>query len=127
MARKFIFRGKTLEELQAMSLDEFANLIESRARRYIKKMPIEYKKLLIKADKIGASKPIKTHLREAVIIPKWVGMKFMVHSGKEFKQVNIQPEMVGFRLGDFVHTTGRVIHSGPGIGATRGSKAVALK
>ncbi|MEM3431124.1 MAG: ribosomal protein S19 family protein [Candidatus Micrarchaeia archaeon] len=127
MARKFIFRGKTLEELQAMSLDEFANLIKSRARRYIKKMPIEYKKLLIKADKIGASKPIKTHLREAVIIPKWVGMKFMVHSGKEFKQVNIQPEMVGFRLGDFVHTTGRVIHSGPGIGATRGSKAVALK
>ncbi|MEM4133827.1 MAG: ribosomal protein S19 family protein [Candidatus Micrarchaeia archaeon] len=127
MARKFIFRGKTLEELQAMSLDEFANLIKSRARRYIKKMPIKYKKLLIKAEKIGTSKPIKTHLREAVIIPKWVGMKFMVHSGKEFKQVNIQPEMVGFRLGDFVHTTGRVIHSGPGIGATRGSKAVALK
>lgn len=127
MARKFIFRGKSLEELQAMSLDEFANLIESRARRYIKKMPIEYKKLLIKAEKSGASKPIKTHIREAVIIPKWVGMKFMVHSGKEFKQVNIQPEMVGFRLGDFVHTTGRVLHSGPGIGATRGSKAVALK
>ncbi|MEM4589863.1 MAG: ribosomal protein S19 family protein [Candidatus Micrarchaeia archaeon] len=127
MARKFIFRGKTLEELQAMSLDEFAKLIKSRARRYIKKMPIEYKKLLIKADKIGTSKPIKTHLREAVIIPKWVGMKFMVHSGKEFKQVNIQPEMIGFRLGDFVHTTARVIHSGPGIGATRGSKAVALK
>ncbi|MEM3369339.1 MAG: ribosomal protein S19 family protein [Candidatus Micrarchaeia archaeon] len=127
MARKFIFRGKSLEELQAMSLDEFANLIESRARRYIKKMPIEYKKLLIKAEKFGASKPIKTHIREAVIIPKWVGMKFMVHSGKEFKQVNIQPEMVGFRLGDFVHTTGRVLHSGPGIGATRGSKAVALK
>jgi small subunit ribosomal protein S19 len=127
MARKFIFRGKSLEELQAMSLDEFAELVESRARRYIKNMPVEYKKLLLKAQKVGFSKPIKTHLREAVIIPKWVGMKFMVHGGKEFKQVVIQPEMIGFRLGDFVHTTSRVLHSGPGIGATRGSKAVALK
>lgn len=127
MARKFIFRGKSIEELQAMSIDEFAELIESRARRYIKRMPIEYKKLLMKAEKVGKSKPIKTHIREAVIIPKWVGMKFMVHSGKEFKELTIQPEMIGFRLGDFVHTTSRVIHSGPGIGATRGSKAVALK
>jgi small subunit ribosomal protein S19 len=127
MARKFIFRGKSLEELRAMSLDEFSKLIEARARRYIQRMPVEYKKLLIKAQKVGTSKPIKTHLREAVIIPQWIGLKFMVHGGKEFKQVVIQPEMIGFRLGDFVHTTGRVVHSGPGIGATRGSKAVALK
>ena len=127
MARKFIFRGKSIEDLQAMSTDEFANLIESRARRYIKRMPVDYKKLLLKAKKSGASKAVKTHIREAVILPQWVGMKFMVHGGKEFKQLVIQPEMVGFRLGDFVHTTGRVLHSGPGIGATRGSKAVALK
>jgi len=127
MARKFIFRGKSIEDLQAMSTDEFATLIESRARRYIERMPVDYKKLLLKVQKVGAAKPIKTHIREAVILPQWVGLKFMVHGGKEFKQVVIVPDMVGFRLGDFVHTTGRVLHSGPGIGATRGSKAVALK
>ncbi len=127
MARKFIFRGKSIEDLQAMSTDEFADLIESRARRYIKRMPVDYKKLLLKVKKVGTSKVVKTHIREAVILPQWIGMKFMVHGGKEFKQLVIQPDMVGFRLGDFVHTTGRVLHSGPGIGATRGSKAVALK
>jgi small subunit ribosomal protein S19 len=41
--------------------------------------------------------------------------------------VLIREEMVGRRLGEFSHTTGRVLHSGPGVGATRGSKFIPLK
>ena len=127
MARKFYFRGKTIEELAVLPLDQFMSLVDSRARRYLKRLPGDYRKLLSKAKKVGTTKPIKTRIREAVIIPQWVGMTFAVHNGKEYKQFAIAPEMVGRRLGDFSHTTGRVLHSGPGVGATRGSKFLPLK
>jgi small subunit ribosomal protein S19 len=70
---------------------------------------------------------IKTHLRDAPILPEWVGLVFGVHNGKEFKRVDITADRVGKRLGEFSHSTGRVLHSGPGVGATRGSKFVPLK
>lgn len=127
MARKFVFHGKSLEELQAMPRDEFLKLIKSRARRYVERMPVDYRKLLEKVREKGKTKEIKTQIREAVILPEWIGTKFKVHGGKDFKVVVILPDMVGKRLGDFVHTTGRVQHSGPGVGATRGSKYLPLK
>lgn len=131
MARKFYFCGKTIEELNAMPIDEFIKLVDSHARRFLKRLPTDYKKLLSKVKKLDAAKtaekPIKTRLREAVILPQWVGFTFAVHNGKEYKRVQITPEMIGRRLGDFAHTTSRVLHSGPGVGATRGSKFLPLK
>mgnify|MGYP000306540634 CR=1 FL=1 len=41
--------------------------------------------------------------------------------------VDIQPEMIGGFLGEYALTRNRGIHSGPGVGATRSSKHVALK
>jgi len=128
MAKKFVFRGKSIEELQAMPIDGFMKLVGSRQRRALKRISYEYKKLLVKIkEKRDKGKTIKTHLREAVILPQWVGLKFGIHAGKEFKEVTIIPEMVGYRLGQFTQTTGRVAHSGPGVGATRGSKFMPLK
>jgi small subunit ribosomal protein S19 len=127
MARKFIYKGKSLEELQAMPLDQFVLMLKSRARRTLKRLAPEYRQLITKVKKIGTTKPIKTQVREAVIIPQWVGLTFAVHGGKEFKQFIVTPEMIGHRLGEYVHTTGRVLHSGPGVGATRGSKFLPLK
>ncbi len=72
-------------------------------------------------------KAIKTRVRAAVVLPSWVGLTFGIYSGKEYKNVLITPDKIGYRLGDFMHTTGRVLHSGPGIGATRGSKFIPLK
>lgn len=127
MARKFIYKGKTIEELQAMPLDQFLGLLDSRSRRSVKRLDHRYKKLLAKAKKVGTAKPIKTTIREAVILPQWVGMTFMIHRGKEFKEIKVLAEMVGHRLGEFAHTTGQVKHSGPGVGATRSSKFLPLK
>ena len=72
-------------------------------------------------------KMIKTHVREAVIVPEWIGLTFGVYNGKEFKRVVITVNHLGKRLGEFSHSTGPVKHSGPGVGATRGSKFVPLK
>jgi small subunit ribosomal protein S19 len=56
-----------------------------------------------------------------------VGLKFAVHNGKEFLVVEVKPEMIGHRLGEFALTRKRVIHGTPGIGATRSSMYVPLK
>jgi small subunit ribosomal protein S19 len=88
------------------------------------------KTFMKKVAKIKASNPakvIRTQLREAVIIPEWLGLSFAVHNGKEWKNVHVSIDKLGYRLGDFSHTTGRVLHSGPGVGATRGSKFIPLK
>ncbi len=134
MAKIKTFLGKTEEELAAVPFDDSLKLLTSRARRAVTRAvshPNSKFKALIKAVReIKAANPkkiIRTHIRDAVILPEWLGLTFGVHSGKDFKPVEITIEKVGRRLGDFVHTTGRVLHSGPGIGATRGSKFIPLK
>jgi small subunit ribosomal protein S19 len=130
MVRVFTYRGKTAEELQKLDLAAYAELVPARIRRSIKRMPEEEKKLLKKiiAAKEGKyNKMIKTHLREMPILPIMFGMKIAVHNGKEFVPVQITPEMVGTRLGDYVLNCKEVKHGGPGIGATRGSKFLSVK
>ncbi|MCL5239249.1 MAG: ribosomal protein S19 family protein [Candidatus Marsarchaeota archaeon] len=128
MPRIFSFRGKTLEELQKLSMDEYAKLINARERRALKRMSFGYKQLIEKVEEAKkGNKLVKTQLREAVILPSWVGMRFGVHDGKEFKEMVIAPEMLGHRLGEFAFSTKRVVHSAPGIRATRGSKFLAVK
>lgn len=45
--------------------------------------------------------PIKTQARSAVILPNFVGLKFMIHNGKTYNEVTITEDMVGYKLGEF--------------------------
>src|SRR5208337_4072457 len=108
MARIFTFRGKTPEELQKLSIEEFTKLLNSRERRTMERQGTTYKELQAKVEKykkLGKDKVLKTQVREAVILPAWLGMKFAVHNGKEWKELTIAPEMLGHRLGEFVFST----------------------
>ncbi|TDA33515.1 MAG: 30S ribosomal protein S19 [Hadesarchaea archaeon] len=135
MPKKFTYRGYTLEELKKMPLEDFAKLLPSRQRRsllrLLRGLHPEGKKLLAKVRKVlqkgNGDTIIRTHLREMIILPEMVGLKFGVHNGKEFVVVEIKPEMIGHRLGEFSQTRKRVIHGAPGIGATRSSMFVPLK
>jgi len=121
-----MFRGKTLEELQKLSLEEFSKLIPSRQRRsLLRGFTVQQKKLLERLRK--KNKAQKTHVRDMVIIPEMVGKKILVYSGKEWVQVDIKAEMLGHRLGEFSQTRRKVMHSAPGVGATRSSKFMPLK
>ncbi len=121
MAKKeFRFQGKTIEELKAMDLSEFMQLTHSTARRVLKKGYRESGKILMEKINKGEQN-IKTHNREVIIIPKMVGMQIRVHNGKTFEPVDIQPEMVGHRLGEFSLTRKRITHTSPGVGATKSS------
>ena len=75
----------------------------------------------------GEKPVLKTHRREIVILPSFVGKKVAIYNGKEFKEVEIKPEMIGHYLGEFSLTRKSVKHSGPGVGATRSSKFMPLK
>jgi small subunit ribosomal protein S19 len=130
MAERIAFRGMTPSEVAKHDMKDYLNLITSRERRSIKRNGLEYRQLVTKVAARIASKnpkPIKTNIREAVILPEWVGLKFEVHNGKEWKPIFITANMLGHRLGQYSHTTKRVIHSDPGIRATRGSKFLAMK
>ena len=83
------------------------------------------KKLLVRLRK--SNKPLKTHMREMVIIPEMVNKKLLVHNGNSWVAVDIKPEMMGHRLGEFALTRKRVLHSAPGVGATKASKFLPLK
>ena len=130
MPRIYNFRGKSGEELKNLTREQYMVLVTSRQRRAMKRMSLNYRELLAKiekAKKSNSGKPIKTQVREAVILPEWIGSRFAVHTGKEYKDIVITEEMLGHRLGEYAFTTKRVQHSAPGIRATRGSKFLAVK
>ena len=132
MVRKEVWKGVGEENIDKVPLDEFYKKTTSRNRRTLKRLKKnpKLKKFMEEVAKIKKENPkklIKTHIRDAVIIPEWVGLTFGIYNGKEFRKIEITTNMVGKRLGDFAHSTGRVLHSGPGVGATRGSKFVPLK
>ena len=127
MAREFYYRGKKLEEIQKMSLEEFSKIVPSRERRRLLRGLTERQKKLLENIKKYPDKFHKTHERDMVIIPQMIGVKLGVFNGKEFVRVEITPEMIGHRLGEFSLTRARIKHSSPGAGATRGSKHIPLK
>lgn len=124
---KFEYKGKSWEEIKGMSLEEFRKLVPARERRTLKRGFTESQKKLLKNIRENPKKFHKTHCRDLVIIPEMVGIKLGVHSGKEFVPLEIKPEMIGHRIGEFVLTRRKVEHSAPGFGATRSSKYVPLK
>ena len=127
MARKeFTYRGKTLEELKKLSINELASLLPARQRRTLKRDFTEQQKILLKKIRKNESN-IKTHCRDMVILPEMVGKTIKVYSGKEFIPVVIVDEMIGHCLGEFILTRKKVAHSAPGIGATRSSAALSVK
>lgn len=125
--QEFQYRGLSLEELQSLSLNELIKVLPSRARRSLKRGLNEEERALLKAIETKDKDVYRTHRREMVILPQFVGKTIAVHNGKEFKEVKIEPEMIGHYLGEFALTRKRVEHSGPGVGATRSSKYIPLK
>ena len=126
MAKVFTFRGYEMDKLSQMSLREFSQLLKSNGRRKFKRGLTEQEKKLLQDIKEG-NDPIKTHCRAMIIIPMMVGKTIFVHAGKEFTRVDVKPEMLGHRLGEFADTRKRIKHGAPGVGATRSSMFIPLK
>lgn len=124
---KFSFRGKTWDEIQELDMKEFMSLLTARKRRSLKRGFTEPQKSLLRNIQANRKKFHRTKSRQMVIIPEMVGVKIGVHNGKEYVSLEIKPEMLGHRLGEFAMTRKVVKHSAPGFGATRSSKFIPLK
>jgi len=124
--KEFLYRGFTMDELRAMSFDEILGILPSRARRtYLRGLNYEQQLLFDKLK--DAEEPVRTHRRDLPVIPQFVGKRLSIYNGKEFKEFEIKPEMIGHFIGEFVLTRKPPVHSGPGVGATRSSKFMPLK
>ncbi|MBI5391726.1 30S ribosomal protein S19 [Candidatus Woesearchaeota archaeon] len=125
------FKGRTLEELQAMNMNQLAALLPSRQRRSFKHgfTPAQ-KKLLARLELARAGKlkkPVKTHCRDMIVLPSMINLLLQIYNGKEYTSIQITSEMVGHYLGEFALTRKKVAHSAPGIGATKSSSALSVK
>ncbi|KAJ7954775.1 40S ribosomal protein S15 [Quillaja saponaria] len=142
--KKFSFRGVDLDALLDMSTDELVKLFGARARRRfqrgLKRKPMALIKKLRKADddqSLDLNKreappgekpePVRTHLRNMIIVPEMIGSIIGVYNGKTFNQVEIKPEMIGHYLAEFSISYKPVKHGRPGIGATHSSRFIPLK
>jgi small subunit ribosomal protein S19 len=126
MAKKiFTYRGKTLEELQKLSLKELADLLPSRQRRCIKRGLDAGKQKVI--AKLSGKDSIKTHVRDMIVLPQFVGKTIKVHNGKEFIPVIVQEDMIGMFFGELTMNRKKVTHNSPGVGATKSSASQSVK
>ena len=127
MAKKFTYKGKTIEELQQLEISQFAQLLPARQRRtLLRGLTQQQKILLLRIKKYkGSKKTIKTHVRDMIVLPEMVGAVINIYNGKDWVPVGIIEEMVGHYLGEFTLTRRRVSHSAPGIGATKSSSGQA--
>lgn len=134
--KQSLYRGKSLQELQELPLDELVELLPARQRRSLARPQYwthERSKLLGKlrnakaAMEEGKEIIVRTHVRDFVVLPEFVGLTVEVHNGREFEKIELTLDKVGNYLAEFAHTRQLVRHSAPGIGATRSSMYVPLK
>ena len=93
--RKFTFRGVDLDQLLDMSTDELVELFHARARRKfhrgLKRKPLALIKKLRAAKKSADAgekpEPVRTQLRNMIIVPEMIGSIVGVYNGKTFNQV----------------------------------------
>merc|ERR1712227_414454 len=130
IVKRFSYRGIELNDLLELSINDFSQQVNARARRRIArgglKKPRQAHLLerLRKAKKLVTEddpKPpvVKTHVRNMIIVPEMIGSMVGVYNGKTFNQVEIKPEMVGMYLGEFSITYKPVNHQKKGLGGTK--------
>ncbi|KAJ7066717.1 40S ribosomal protein S15 [Mycena amicta] len=125
--RTFSYRGIELEKLLDLSNEDFVELVHARARRRfqrgLKRRPMGLIKKLRKAKKEAPPNekptPVKTHLRNMIIVPEMIGSVVGIYNGKNFTNVEVKPEMTGHYLAEFSCSYKPVKHGRPGVSSTK--------
>ncbi len=133
--KKTLYRGLEIEKLLELKMDQLVKLMKSKQRRrfahgisskydrFIKKL-----KKAVKETPYGEKpKPVKTHLRNCIVVPEMVGGIAEVYGGKYWNAVELRADMIGHYLGEFSMTYKPIRHGKVGVGATRSSKFTSLK
>ena len=114
-----------------MKLDEVVNMMRSRQQRRFRNGTVggKYDRLIkklriAKKESVPGEKPksVKTHLRNAIIVPEMCGSVVDVYGGKYWNAVEVKADMIGHFLGEYSLTYKPIRHGKVGVGATRSSK-----
>jgi len=79
-----------------MSMDEFIKLLPSRQRRSLLKGLTNEQRILMehvrqsRKENGGKPAPVKSHVRDMIVIPEMLGLNLQLHSGKEYVSIEIQ-------------------------------------
>ncbi len=123
--KEVLYKGMTLDQLLELDLPSLLKIVPARARRSLKRgYNIEQQRL---HERLLEKDSVKTRVRDLIIIPQYVGKTVSVYNGNSYQTFTIKEEMIGHYLGEYSQTRKEVKHSGPGVGATRGSKFLPLK
>ena len=133
--KKQIYRGVEIDKLLEMEYMEVVSMFKSGQRRRAKHgMHPKYDRLVKKIKTSVKNTPhgekpkaVKTHLRNAIVMPEMVGGIAEVYSGKYWNPVEIKADMCGQYLAEYSMSYKPVKHGKVGHGATRGSKFVSLR
>lgn len=92
-----------MDQLLDLPGEQLVELFHSRARRRfargLKRQPLTLIKKLRKAKKDAPPgekpDPVRTHLRNMIVVPEMIGSVIGVHNGKTFNQVEIKVRILG--------------------------------
>jgi small subunit ribosomal protein S19 len=116
--KSFKFHGKTIEEIKAMSEEEFLALIPSRARRSVKRGLTQQQEAFVKKLTKGKD-GIETHARDMIVLPRMIGKTVKIYNGKEFFPVTLGLEHLGMFFGELALTRKKAVHNKTGVGAPK--------
>lgn len=127
-----MYRGIELEKLLELSTESMVAMLRSRQKRSFRHgIHPRYDRLVKKLQKSVKDtphgekpKPVKTHLRNCIIMPDMVGSVCECYGGKYWTPIEIRSDMIGTYLGEYSMTYKPTRHGKVGKGATRGSKFV---
>ena len=118
-----------------MSREQVVTLMKSRQqRRFRHGMHGKYDRLqkkinLSKKNAVVGEKPkgVKTHLRNAIIMPEMCGSVIDCYGGKYWNSIEVKADMIGHFLAEYSLTYKPIRHGKVGVGATRSSKFTSLR
>merc|ERR1711957_156619 len=113
-----VYRGIELDNLLDMNMDQVVQLMKSRQqRRYRHGMHGKYDRLIkklriAKKNAVVGEKPkgVKTHLRNAIIVPEMCGSVVDVYGGKYWNPVEVKADMIGYYLAEYSLTYKPIRH-----------------
>src|SRR3989475_7781347 len=118
--KEFTYRGFTLDELRAMTLQDVVDLLPARARRsFVRGLDDERLTFLEKLRANGTEEAVRTHCRDVPILPDFMGRRAAWPNGKGFGTAEIRGERIGHYIAKFGLTRNPGRQREPAAGATR--------
>jgi small subunit ribosomal protein S19 len=66
-----------------------------------------FKSKILKKFRFNKKRHLNFMSRDSKIIPKFLGLTFKIHNGKNFVELNVTDNMIGHKFGEFIFTRGR--------------------